>query len=429
MVFIIVGTQWGDEGKGKIIDLLTDRVDMVVRYQGGNNAGHTVRVEGEEIILHLIPSGILHAEKRCVIGSGVVINPKALQDEIEFLEKKGIQVDGRLYISQNAHLIMPYHVRFDIIREESEGKRGIGTTKRGIGPTYADKADRVGIRVVDLLDKDDLKERLNRNLLEKNSVLKNAYGQEGFDPDQIEEDFLAYTDLMAKYVADTSILVNQAIDEGQTVLFEGAQGTLLDVDYGTYPYVTSSNPIAGGACVGVGVGPTKIDSVLGVTKAYTTRVGNGPFPTEMCQHHSEAVRIKGREYGATTGRPRRCGWLDIATLRYAIRLNGLKALIITKLDVLNDLETILICTGYQYKGELITEFPQSLKILRECQPVYEEMPGWKQEISHIREYAQLPSKAKDYLERIKKLLQIDIAIVSVGPARSQSIILDKGLLP
>lgn len=431
MVFIVVGTQWGDEGKGKIIDLLTDRADMIVRYQGGNNAGHTVVVDGEEIILHLIPSGILHSEKHCVIGSGVVINPEALQSEIEFLEKKGISVDGRFYISQNAHIITPYHIQLDVIKEEFLGKESIGTTKRGVGLAYTDKMARIGIRVVDLLeDKDDLREKLSHSLFEKNCLLKNAYGQEeGFDPGRIEKDLLAYTDLIDKYVADTSVIINQAIDAGKTVLFEGAQGTLLDIDYGTYPYVTSSNPIAGGACVGAGVGPTKIDSVLGVTKAYTTRVGNGPFPTEMCQYHSEEVRIKGREYGATTGRPRRCGWLDIVAVRYAVRLNGLKALIITKLDVLNDLDKILVCTGYQYKGELITEFPQSQKILKECKPVYEELPGWQEEISHLKAYAQLPSKAKAYLERIKELLQIDIAIVSVGTERNQSIILDERLLP
>ncbi|HAV43339.1 TPA: adenylosuccinate synthase, partial [bacterium] len=349
-VLVVVGVQWGDEGKGKIIDLLSEKADMIVRYQGGNNAGHTVVIGSEQFILHLIPSGILHPGKLCVIGNGVVINPVALFEEIEKLESRGIEVGNRLRIADNAHLILPYHTFMDEEKEILRGEKGIGTTRRGIGPAYSDKAGRIGVRVVDLFEEDILYERLKSVFLEKREFLERR-----FDLEAIFKECLVWAEKINKYVTRTDLLIDKAIEDGEYVLFEGAQGTLLDIDHGTYPFVTSSNATAGGVCTGTGVAPTKIDRVIGVAKAYTTRVGAGPFPTELKTEMAEAVRIKGREYGATTGRPRRCGWFDVVGVRYVVRINGIKTLVITKLDVLNDLETIDICVGYRYKGRIIDE--------------------------------------------------------------------------
>ncbi|MDI6703109.1 MAG: adenylosuccinate synthase [bacterium] len=415
---VVVGLQWGDEGKGKIIDVLARDFDIIVRYQGGNNAGHTVLVNKKEFVFHTIPSGILHPKKICVIGNGVVVNPQALLEEIEALRKEDIEVSNDLLkLSESSHLIMPYHRELDRIKDR------IGTTKRGIGEAYADKANRVGIRVVDLLDKETLTEKLRVCLKEKNSLFTNIYKQhEGFSLKKIRDEYIRYGELIRSYVIDTTIFINEEIDKGKKVLFEGAQGTLLDIDHGTYPYVTSSNPIAGGACTGAGVSPTKIHRVIGVTKAYTTRVGKGPFPTELSKRLNECIRIKGREYGATTGRPRRCGWLDIVGVRFAAKINAIESLVITKLDVLDDLDKIKICIGYKHNGATIIHFPHSTSsILEEVQPIYEELPGWKMDISHVKDWVDLPKEAKRYLERIKELVEVPICLVSVGPRRDQTI--------
>jgi adenylosuccinate synthase len=408
---VVVGAQWGDEGKGKVIDFLTEKADVIVRYQGGNNAGHTVVINGQEFILHLIPSGILHPNKICIIGHGVVFNPKAFLQELEYLKERNIEVNDNLCISEDTHLIMPYHLNLE---QKAEEIRKIGTTGRGIGPAYADKASRCGIKIIDLFEEDIFEEKLKINIEQK--------GNE-FNITSIKNEYLGYAKLLKKYVKDTSILLNEAIKDGKNILFEGAQGTLLDVDHGTYPYVTSSNATAGGACTGSGIGPSKIDHVIGVAKAYTTRVGEGPFPTELLAEIGEAIRIKGREYGATTGRPRRCGWFDAVGVKYAVRINGLDSLAITKLDVLNDLEKIKVCVGYEYRGEKINEFPRSIKVLNECKPIYEELPGWQQEIGDIRSYNDLPTQARDYLAYIKELIQVDIGLISVGPEREQTIAL------
>lgn len=407
---VVVGAQWGDEGKGKVIDFLAEKADVIVRYQGGNNAGHTVVVNGQEVIFHLIPSGIFHPNKMCIIGHGVVFNPKAFLEELEYLKERNIVVDDNLCISEDAHLIMPYHLNLE---KKAEKIRKIGTTGRGIGPAYADKVGRCGIKVIDLFEEDIFEEKLQINIAQK--------GNE-FDVSSIKNEYLGYAKLIKKYVKDTTILLDNAVKNGKNILFEGAQGTLLDVDYGTYPYVTSSNATAGGACTGGGIGPSKIDCVIGVAKAYTTRVGEGPFPTELLAKTGEALRIKGREYGATTGRPRRCGWFDAIGVKYAARINGLHSLAITKLDVLNELEKVKICVGYEYKGEIIKEFPRSIKVLRECKPIYEELSGWQQEIGDIRNYDDLPIKTRDYLACIAEFTQVKIGLISVGPHREQTII-------
>lgn len=406
---VVVGAQWGDEGKGKVIDYLTEEADIIVRYQGGNNAGHTVIIDGQKFVLHLIPSGIFHPKKMCIIGHGVVFNPKIFLEEVESLKKRNIEVDNNLYISEDAHLIMPYHIALE---KEAEKIHKIGTTNRGVGPAYTDKIGRYGIKVIDLFDEEILDEKLQINRIQK--------GIE-FDIAATKKEYLEYGKLLRKYVRNTSLLLIEAVKNGKNILFEGAQGTLLDVDYGTYPYVTSSNATAGGACTGGGIGPTKIDRVIGIAKAYTTRVGEGPFPTELLTAIGEAIRIRGNEYGATTGRPRRCGWFDAVAVQYAVRVNGMDSLTLTKLDVLNDLEKIKICVAYEYKGEKINEFPRSLKILRECKPIYEELPGWRQEISDIRHYDDLPEQIKNYITRISELTQVKIGLISVGSHREQTI--------
>lgn len=419
---VLIGAQWGDEGKGKVTDFLAEKADIVVRYQGGNNAGHTVVVGAEEFKLHLIPSGILYPEKTCIIGNGVVIDPGVLLEEIEGLVNRGISIEN-LRISERAHLIMPYHKKLDEVIEESKGEAKIGTTKRGIGPAYMDKAARTGLRVIDLFDRDQLSVLLEQNLKEKNRLLARVYDSEGFDKQAVMEEYLGYAEKLRRFVTDTSKLIHDALKAGKNVLFEGAQGTLLDLDHGTYPYVTSSHPIAGAACTGAGVGPTDITGTLGIIKAYTTRVGEGPFPTELKDKQGDHLRDKGHEFGTTTGRPRRCGWFDAVIAGYAVRISGLTSLAVTKLDVLSGIETLRICTGYRRGNEILTDFPASMKALDECEPVYEEMPGWVEDISSARTFSDLPAAAQNYLNRISDLAGAPISIIGVGTARSQTIIL------
>ncbi len=420
-VVVVVGAQWGDEGKGKIVDLLSQKYDVVARYQGGANAGHTVHINEKTYILHLIPSGILHPHVECVIGNGVVIDPVALLDEIALLEKEGVSVRGRLWISQKAHLIMPYHKLLDQVTEQQAGVNRIGTTGRGVGPAYVDKFNRRGIRIVDLLDPDLLESKLRRNLEEKNALLQKIYGHSPLNIDQIIDEYLQFDRLIDPYVRDISIYLDRAVREGKRILLEGAQGTLLDVDHGTYPYVTSSNPVSGGACIGVGMGPTRIKAVLGVLKAYTTRVGEGPFPTELTGEEGEYLRQTGKEFGATTGRPRRCGWFDALVARYAVRINGITELAITKLDVLDQLPRIQVCVGYQYQGERLDEFPTDLKILQHCRPLYRELPGWQTSTRHLTHPEELPINARKYLEFIEETIGANIKIISVGSRRDQTI--------
>jgi len=423
-VTIILGAQWGDEGKGKIVDLLSAKADVVARYQGGPNAGHTVVIDEEEIVLHQIPSGILHPHTRCIIGNGVVIDPVILMEEVDFVKSKGFQVDGRLFISHRAHLIMPYHKLLDTSREAAEGAAKIGTTGRGIGPAYVDKFDRCGIRIVDLLDRSTLAEKLLKNLESKNKVLQRIYDRDSMDTDKIIQDYLEFDRRIDAYVKDTSLLINRAIDAGEEVLIEGAQGTMLDVDFGTYPYVTSSNPTAGGACTGLGVGPTRIDNVLGVVKAYTTRVGMGPMPTEFDTEFGDHMRKLGGEYGATTGRPRRCGWFDAVVVRMAAMINSLTHLAITKLDVLDTLPEIRICTAYRYQGRVLEHYPAELWIQEQLEPVYESHPGWLTSTQSARSFEELPENARKYLRRISELTRTPISLIPVGSKRSQTIFME-----
>ena len=414
---VILGAQWGDEGKGKVIDIYAPKVDFVVRYQGGNNAGHTVVIGQDEFILHLVPSGILHKGKICVIGNGVVIDPKALLDEIAMLEKKRVSVAGRLFISEEAHVIMPYHKKLDELKEAK--KRKIGTTKKGIGPCYADKVARSGIRVVDLFNEEVFKEKLRNNLEEKNEILTKIYGADTFSFDAIYNEYSNYARAIKKYVCNTAVMLNDAVKKKKRILFEGAQGTLLDVDHGTYPFVTSSNSTSGGASTGTGVGPTKIDKVIGIVKAYTTRVGEGPFPTEFGKELMDKIRQKGKEFGATTGRPRRCGWFDSVIVKHSIMVNGIDEIVVTKLDVLDKEDSLKICTAYKYKGNVYNDFPADMSVLAGCEPIYEEMPGWKEDTGHIRSYVMLPRNAKNYLKRIQSLLKTKIVLISVGCDRKQ----------
>jgi len=420
---IIVGAQWGDEGKGKVVDIYTEHAQQVVRFQGGNNAGHTLVVGDEKTVLHLIPSGILHEGKRCIIGNGVVLDPKVFLEEIDGLKKKGYLKDEKqLLVDGSVNLIMPYHRAVDIAREQKAAGKKIGTTGRGIGPTYEDKVGRRGIRFADLLKPDIFARKLKEVLPEKNFYLEKFLGEKPLSEEAILEEYLGYADRLRGYLGKASSLVNKGIAAGENVLFEGAQGSLLDVDHGTYPYVTSSSTIAGGACTGVGVGPGLIDEVIGITKAYVTRVGEGPFPTELHDEMGEQIRKTGAEFGATTGRPRRTGWLDIVALREAVRTNGLTGLALTKMDVLNELETIKVCTAYRYKDQLIEEFPSELDVLRDCTPIYEEVAGWQQDINEVKEYEQLPKKAIDYIEKIEAWTGCPVVLVSVGPRRDETMI-------
>jgi len=415
---VIVGAQWGDEGKGKVIDIFASKVDFIVRYQGGNNAGHTVVIGEDEFILHLVPSGILHKGKTCIIGNGVVIDPKALLDEIGTLEKKSIDVDGRLLISDQAHVIFPYHKRLDELKEEK--KKKIGTTKKGIGPCYADKAARSGIRLIDLFDEEVFREKLQNNLEEKNAILTRIYNVEGFQFEGLYREYLNYAKAIKKYVCNTTVLLNEALKKKKRIMFEGAQGTLLDLDHGTYPFVTSSNSTAGGASTGSGVGPTKIDKVVGVVKAYTTRVGEGPFPTEFSKDLMDKIRQKGKEFGATTDRPRRCGWFDNIIVKHSVMVNGIDEIVVTKLDVLDTQNSLKLCTAYKYNGKIYNYFPSDIKTLAGCEPIYEELPGWKSDTTQITSYARLPKNAKNYLKRIQALLKTKIVLVSVGSDRRQT---------
>jgi adenylosuccinate synthase len=425
---VIVGTQWGDEGKGKIVDLLAKDADMVVRFQGGNNAGHTMVVGAEQFICHLIPSGILQG-KTCIIGNGVVVDPSVLLEEMDTLIKRGIQVGPeQLKISEIAHLIMPYHCRIDLAREQFKGEQKLGTTGRGIGPAYEDKAARRGIRFVDLLDPDIFSEKLTALLAEKNFYLKNYLGAETLEFEEIYHQYQAYARRLAPFVTNTSLVITNAIKGGQQVMFEGAQGAHLDIDHGTYPFVTSSNTLAGNACCGAGVGPQSIDAVIGIVKAYTTRVGKGPFPSELFDAIGDRIQKKGAEFGATTGRKRRCGWLDAVILRNAARLNGLTALAITKLDVLGGLESLKICTGYEYQGNVLRDFPASLKLLAECKPLYETLPGWSEDLAGIKNLENLPPNVRAYLNRIEELTETPIHMISVGPERDQTIVLKNPFL-
>ncbi|HEX6174680.1 MAG TPA: adenylosuccinate synthase [Candidatus Binatia bacterium] len=420
----IIGAQWGDEGKGKVVDLFTRDADIIVRFQGGNNAGHTLVVDGKKTILHLIPSGALHRNKLCVIGNGVVVDPQILLEEIDALKAQGHLLDDSLLrISEEGHLIMPYHKAIDLARERLRGKGKIGTTGRGIGPAYEDKVARVGIRFVDLLEEDTFREKLRHNIEEKNIYLKAILKEKTLDFDAIHDTYAGYRERLRPLITNTSLLLDRQIRAGKKVMFEGAQGTLLDVDHGTYPYVTSSNTSTGGACTGAGVGPQHIHHVIGISKAYTTRVGSGPFVTEQFGPDGETLKREGVEFGATTGRPRRCGWFDAVGVRHAVRVNGITGIALTKLDVLTGFKKVPICTAYRFDGRLYDEFPASSKVLDKAEPVLEEMAGWNEALTAVRKFSELPAAAQKYVQRIEKLLETEIILVSVGPGREQTILL------
>lgn len=419
---IVVGAQWGDEGKGKIIDLLSEKADVIARYQGGPNAGHTVVINGEKYVLHLIPSGILHKNKINIIGNGVVIDPETLIQEIEDLEHRGIDCKNNLFISKRAHLIMPYHKIFDKESENKKGLKKIGTTGRGIGPTYADKIARTGIRMGDLYDEKTFLMKIKENVAESNEIATKIFNLEPLDPEIIYKNYLAYGEALESRVCDTSYLINELWDNNKKIMLEGAQGTMLDVDHGTYPYTTSSNSTAGGACTGTGLSPKKIDCITGVFKAYCTRVGSGPFPTELTDKTGEHLRKKGYEFGATTGRPRRCGWFDLIAAKYSVMINGIDYISLTKLDVLSELENIYICCGYKYKNDILKVFPSEIEVLENVTPQYKQFKGWQKDISHIRHFDDLPDEAKKYLDFIRNELTIDYAIISVGSERNDTII-------
>jgi len=422
----VIGTQWGDEGKGKVVDLYAENADVIVRFQGGNNAGHTLVVKGEQTILHLIPSGILHDHKICAIGNGVVVDPLVLLEEIDQLTQRGIfPANTKLFVSENAHIIMPYHKRIDLARESHRGGNKIGTTGRGIGPTYEDKISRVGIRLSDLLDAAVFREKLDCALDEKNFLLTKYFGEEPVDKEATFDEYQAYAERMRPYAADTSSIVNREIRRGKRVLFEGAQGCHLDVDHGTYPFVTSSNTVAGGACSGAGVGPSAINVVVGICKAYTTRVGGGPFVTELSCEIGEHMQTVGKEFGATTGRRRRCGWLDMVLIRHSVRVSGITGLALTKLDVLTGLDKLKICVGYRLGngGEFVDSMPSNIHDLAKCQPIYEEMEGWTEDIGQARRIEELPRNARRYLERLETLADTNLVLVSVGAGRNETIII------
>ncbi len=420
---VVIGAQWGDEGKGKVVDVLAEKARFVVRFQGGNNAGHTMVVDGKSFISHLIPSGILHPDKICLIGNGVVVDPGVLIQEIEHLRERGISVGPHnLLISENAHLIMPYHKRIDHGRERLKGDKKIGTTGRGIGPCYEDKVTRQGIRFCDLIDSETLKEKVSLIIGEKNFYLKDFLKSETVDEAAILDEYLPYAETLQPHVTNVSVLINKAIKAGENILFEGAQGTHLDIDHGTYPYVTSSNTVAGNACCGAGIGPTQIHAVLGMVKAYTTRVGAGPFPTERQDETGDWLQERGVEFGATTGRRRRCGWLDTMLVRNAARINGLTGIAITKLDVLSGLNILKIATAYRYKNDILTQFPVT-KVLESCEPVYEELPGWSEDLTAVQHFDDLPENAKTYVKRIEALVETPVQMISVGPSRQQTMVL------
>jgi adenylosuccinate synthase len=419
---VLVGAQWGDEGKGKATDLLGDRVQFVVRYQGGNNAGHTVVIGDQSYALHVLPSGVLNPAVTPVIGNGVVIDPKVLFSEIDDLENRGVSCD-KLLVSANAHLIMPYHAALDKVSERFLGKAKIGTTGRGIGPTYGDKVARVGIRVQDMFDPGILRQKLELALRDKNQLLTKVYNRRGIDPKRVAEEYLAYGERLRPYVADTSLVLGRALDAGQTVLLEGAQGSLLDVDHGTYPFVTSSSPTSGGACVGAGIGPTRVTKVIGIIKAYTTRVGSGPFPTELSDEQGEYLRQAGGEFGVTTGRPRRTGWFDAVIARYATRVNGITDLFVTKLDVLSSLDKIPVCVAYDVDGERLDDIPMTQTDFHHARPVYEYLDGWAEDISGARTFPELPAAARSYIRTIEEVSGSKVSAIGVGPRRDQTIVI------
>ncbi len=421
-VSIVIGAQWGDEGKGKVVDLLAPEMDVVARYQGGANAGHTIKWGDETFVLHLIPSGIFHDGVTCVIGNGVVIDPAALMEEIGQVEALGYSVEGRLKISHNAHLIMPYHKALDQARERWRDAEAIGTTGRGIGPAYVDKFARSGIRVVDLLDRDGLRKKLTAAIEEKNEILASVYGSDRLDVDAIVDEYVEFDHRIDPYVTDTSAFLNDALAEGQHVLAEGAQGALLDVDHGTYPYVTSSHPTSGGACTGLGIPPTAVDRIIGIVKAYSTRVGNGPFPTELLDETGERLRAEGHEFGATTGRPRRCGWLDLVALGYTSRLNGFTELAVTKLDVMAGLPELKVCVAYDIDGKRTERFPTDLETLRRAAPVYETLPGFDGDLAEVRTMDALPAAARDYLQFVTDRLGVRITVIGTGPKREETLV-------
>lgn len=423
---VITGTQWGDEGKGKIVDYLAQQADTVVRFQGGSNAGHTVAVNGEEYKLRLLPSGILYKGTHCVIGNGVVVDPQCMLEEMDAMTARGIDVSG-IRLSNRAHVVMPYHKLIDGIGDEGRGANKIGTTKRGIGPCYIDRDDRIGIRVCDLIDKEEFAKRLKEVLPLKNAVLEKIYNHVPLDYNEILKEYEGYADRIRPYVCDTIALLNEEVDEGRKILFEGAQATMLDIDYGTYPYVTASHPISGGVGVGAGIAPKKIDKVVGVVKAYCTRVGEGPFPTEQLNEIGDNLRDAGHEYGTVTGRPRRTGWLDACVVRYAGLLSGIDYMAVTRLDILDDFDEIKMCVNYKFDGKILNEMPASLKVLAKVEPVYETFKGWKTDISKIRNYEDLPENAKKYLQRMAEAANIKIGIVSVGPNRDQTIVIAKNI--
>ena len=417
--FVIVGTQWGEEGKGKIIDVLSPKADYVVRFQGGNNAGHTVIVNDEKFILHLLPSGIINSAGKCIIGAGVVVDIEVLLKEIDELEKRGKKLDN-LFIDERAHIIMPYHIEIDKAKEEAMGENKIGTTQRGIGPCYIDKIARNGIRIGDLLEPERFRDKLTWNVKEKNDMLT-RYGKGTFDLEQLYEKFMKLAEKIKFRIIDAVVEINEGIEDGKVVLFEGAQALMLDIDYGTYPYVTSSSPTSGGVTVGTGVAPTKISRVLGVMKAYTTRVGEGPFPTELENEDGETLRKVGHEFGATTGRPRRCGWLDLVIGRYSVLIDGLTDIVLTKLDVLTGFEKIKVAVGYEIDGKVCHSYPGNLRKSKNLKIIYDELDGWKEDITQIKNYEDLPENCKKYVEYIEKKLKCNISMISVGPERSQNI--------
>ncbi len=419
---VILGLAWGDEGKGRVCDALAADAKYVARYSGGNNAGHTIRVGKEEFVVHLIPSGIVRAGVTCTIGNGVVVNPEVLAEEVEELESRGIEVRGRLKVDGRAHLILPYHIQLDGYREKALGKAKIGTTNRGIGPTYEDKIARVGVRVQDVFDEGILRQKLEAALREKNSAIVNVYGEEPYTADELVSHLLSFRDLLEPMVTDTGGLLRGALDGGEPVLLEGAQATLLDNDFGTYPFVTSSNPSAGGACVGAGIPPMSLGEVIGVTKAYTTRVGDGPFPTELFDEAGETLRRVGNEYGATTGRPRRCGWLDLVAVKFSASLNGINGLALTMLDVLSAVEEIKVCVGYEIDGKRLEDFPMNQTDLHHARPVYESFPGWGMDVTGCRRREDLPGEARDFVGFVEAELGAPLRMISVGPERDQAIV-------
>ncbi len=419
-IIAVIGAQWGDEGKGKVVDLLAEKANLIVRFSGGDNAGHTVVNPYGEFKLHIVPAGIFYAHTVCLIGNGVVVNPAVLIDEVNQLNERGVDT-SRLFISDRAHLIMPYHTLLDGLEEEARAGKALGTTRKGIGPAFADKIARLGIRAGDLLDKEALRERLGSVLDYKNAILTKVYGADPLSLEKVYQDYCRYADYLAPLIRETTIMVAEALDRGELVMLEGAQGSLLDPDFGTYPYTTSSSPLAGGGCLGAGVGPSRIDRILGVFKAYCTRVGSGPMPTELADEVGDMIRERAHEYGATTGRPRRCGWFDAVAASFSSRINGFTEAVITRLDVLDTFSRLKICVGYKLNGETIDYFPGSIAALEKCQPIYKELPGWQATISHIRKYQQLPAEARQYVARLEEIVSCPASIISVGRGRRQTI--------